>query len=102
MAAYLLTYRLGHTGDFDRAEEFAYRLRRGDWWGETGTTMIVNTDEAIDDFCWRVLSPPYFDERVDICVVFNLDTGEGRAKGRFQDPNLFIAAPNVLNITGED
>jgi len=101
MAAYLLTFRLAHTGDFDRAEEFAYRLRVGDWWGETGSTMIVNTDEAIDDFCARALSPPWFDERIDICAVFNLDTGEARAKGHFRDPNLFVAAPMVINISDD-
>jgi hypothetical protein len=55
--------------------------------------MICESSERIDDFCNRVLNPWSFDEVSDIAVIFDLESGEGRTKGRFRDYSLFSLVP---------
>ena len=94
MPAYIVTYKFGRSGDFGRRmDAFMIRLQVGDWWGETGSSMIVHSDEPIDAFCRRILSPACFDRQHDLAVIVDLDNREGRASGPFRGNSLFMAAP---------
>ncbi len=99
MPTYLVTYRFGHGGDYGaRVDQFLGRIQEGDWWGETGSTVLVNSDETIDAFCRRILAPSCFNDRLDIAVVFDVDNRQARAKGSLRDGHLFVAAPWVKRI----
>ncbi len=99
MPSYLVTFKFGRNADFGRRlDDFLSRLTVGDWWGETGTTMIVHSDEPIDVFSRRITSPFCFDDDNDIVVVFDLDNRQGRARGPFRDSGLFAAAPWVTRL----
>ncbi len=99
MPAYLVTFKFGRNADFaQRLDDFISRVTVGDWWAETGTTIIVHSDEPIDVFSGRITAPSVFDEANDIVVVVDLDNREGRARGPFSDSGLFTAAPWVVRI----
>jgi hypothetical protein len=99
MSTYLVTFRFGHSENYGlRLDNFMSRLQTGDWWGETTSSILVHSDETIDAFCRRILSPDCFDERVDMAVVFDFDNRQGRAKGSFRDTSLFTAAPWVRRL----
>ena len=99
MPSYLVTFKFGRNADFgQRLDDFIARLAIGDWWGETGTTIIVHSDEPIDVFSHRITAPAVFDEDADIVVVIDLDNLQGRARGPFHDAGLFTAAPWIVRI----
>ncbi len=99
MPAYLVTFKFGRNADFGRRlDDFIARLAIGDWWGETGTTIIVHSDEPIDVFSRRITAPSVFDEDNDIVVVVDLDNRQGRARGPFRDSGLFTAASWMVRI----
>ncbi len=99
MPAYLVTFKFGRNADFGRRlDDFIGRLTVGDWWGETGTTIIVHSDEPIDDFSRRITVPACFDDDCDIVVVIDIDNREGRARGPVRDSGLFAAVPWIRRI----
>jgi hypothetical protein len=99
MPSYLVTFKFGRNADFARRlDDFIGCVTVGDWWAETGTTIIVHSDEPIDAFSRRITAPSVFDEDNDIVVVVDLDNREGRACGPFSDGALFTAAPWVVRI----
>jgi hypothetical protein len=55
--------------------------------------MVAESPEGIEEFCSRVLNPWSFDEDSDIAVIFDLESGEGRTKGRFRDYSLYSLVP---------
>ena len=99
MPAYLVTFKFGRDASFaERLDEFISRLAVGDWWGETGTTIIVHSEEPIDVFSHRITVPACFDEDNDVIVVIDLDNQQGRARGLFRDSGLFAAVPWITRI----
>jgi hypothetical protein len=99
MPTYLVTYKFGMNDDYlDRHDRFMAHLTGGDWWGETGSTILAHNEEPIDEFCFRVFSPDCFDEAQDVAVVFDLESREGRARGRFLDYGLFTVAPWIERL----
>ncbi len=99
MPSYLVTFKFGRDPDFSRRmDDFIGRLAVGDWWGETGTTIFVHSDEPIDVFSRRITAPSVFNEHNDIVVIVDLDNRQGRARGPFLDGALFTAAPWIRRI----
>jgi hypothetical protein len=94
MGIYLISYKLSHDQTYhDRLDQLLAQIQLGSWWGESGTAMVCESPETIDEFCDRVLTPWSFDDVSDIAVIFDLESGEGRSKGRFRDYSLFSIAP---------
>jgi hypothetical protein len=94
MPTYLVTFKLARNHTYaDRHDRFMAALQKGDWWAETGCSVVAYAPEAIDEFCKRIFQPSAFDPRVDVAVVFDLDLRDGRAKGDFRDIGLFSIAP---------
>ena len=94
MGIYLISFNIFRNQTYpDRLDQLLSQIQGGAWWGESGTAMICESPEAIDEFCNRVLNPWSFDEDSDIAVIFDLETGEGRTKGRFRDYSLFSLVP---------
>lgn len=94
MGTYLISFNLFRNQTYtDRVDQLLAQIQVGTWWGETGTVMICESPEAIDEFCDRVLNPWSFDELCDIAVIFDLESGDGRSKGKFRDYSLFSVVP---------
>jgi hypothetical protein len=99
MPTYLVTYKFGRNGDYlERMDRFMAHLTVGDWWAETGSTILLHHDEQVDDFCFRIFSPDCFDVSMDVGVVFDLDHRQARARGRFSDYGLFTVAPWIERL----
>jgi hypothetical protein len=99
MPTYLVTYKFGKNDDYlERHDRFMAELTLGDWWGETGSTIIAHSDQPIDELCVRVFAADCFDESQDIGVIFDLDSREGRARGRFHDYGLFTVVPWIERL----
>ncbi len=99
MPSYLVTFKFGRNSNFaERLEEFISRLTVGDWWGETGTTMVVHREEPIDVFTRHITAPACFDDDNDVVVIVDLDNRQGCARGLFRDSGLFAAVPWIKRI----
>jgi hypothetical protein len=74
MGTYLITFNLARNQTYrDRLDQLLAQIQVGSWWAESGTAMICESSERIDDFCNRVLNPWSFDEVSDIAVIFDLE-----------------------------
>jgi len=99
MGIYLVSVNLTQNGTYaDRYENLLAEIQRGPWWAETGSLMVCESDETIDSFCDRIFAPWTFDETGDTAVVFDLESGEGRSKGRFHDLSLYNIVPWVKRL----
>ena len=99
MPTYLVTFKLASNATVgERHDSLIDQFGGGDWWAETGSTIVVNHEEAIDAFCDRVFNRSKFDERTDMAVVFDLDVRDARARGSFVDFGLFHIAPWVEKV----
>lgn len=99
MGIFLISFRLARNQTYsERLDQLLAQLQTGAWWAESGTVMICESAETIDEFCNRVLQPWSFDEAADIAVIFDLETGDGRSKGRFRDYSLFTLVPWVKRL----
>jgi hypothetical protein len=94
MGIYLISFNLLRNDTYDdRFERVMAEIQVGPWWGETGSLMICEAPEPIDEFCARVLGPWNFDELSDIAVIFDLESGEARSLGRLRDYSLCSIVP---------
>jgi hypothetical protein len=99
MPTYLVTFRLAPNGTSDaRHDSLIDQFQGNEWWAETGSTIVVNDEASIDDFCDRVFTRSKLDERMDMAVVFDLNTRDARAHGSFVDYGLFHIAPWVEKV----
>ena len=94
MPTYLVTLKLapGPTAAARHAS-VVEQLPAGEWWAETGSTIVVNDAADIADFCRRIFERSTFDARVDMAVVFDLESRDARARGPFIDYGLFTIVP---------
>src|SRR5579872_3451092 len=84
MSTYLVTFKLAQNATVaERHDSLIHQLHGNEWWAETGSTVVVNDDAPIDDFCNRVFKRSKLDARTDVAVVFDLDTRDARAHGSF-------------------
>ena len=103
MPAYLVAFKFARNDTYSkRLDNFMLHCAAGQWWGETGSSIIVHADEPLDDFCRRIFNPAAFDDRVDIAVVFDLDNVDGRARGKFRDYGLFNIVPWIERVQTAD
>jgi hypothetical protein len=94
MPTYLVTFKLVQNQSYgERTNNFMSTLEAWPWWGETGSTIIVDADLPLAAFCRRLFRPACFDEDVDIAVVIDLDGRVGMSKGHFRDYGLLRIAP---------
>jgi len=94
MGTYLISFSLLRNDSYDdRLDRIMAEIQAGPWWGETGSLMICEAPEPIDEFCARVFPPWNFDESCDITVIFDLESGEARSLGRLRDYNLYNLVP---------
>jgi hypothetical protein len=94
MSIYLISFNLFRNHSYaDRLDRLLAEIQVGTWWGETGSVMICDSHEPIDEFCARVLNPWSFDEVCDVAVVFDIESGDGRSKGKFRDYSLYSIVP---------
>ena len=94
MPACLVAFKFARDDTYSkRYDNFMVHCGAAQWWGETGSSIVVHADEPLDDFCRRILNPAVFDDRVDIAVVFDLDNRDGRAHGKFRNYGLFNVVP---------
>jgi hypothetical protein len=99
MPTYLVTFKLASNATVaERHDSLIDQFGRDEWWAETGSTIVVNDEEAIDAFCDRFFNRSKFDERTDMAVVFDLDVRDTRARGSFVDFGLFHIAPWVEKV----
>ena len=99
MPTYLVTFKLASNATVsERHNSLIDQFGGNEWWAETGSTIVVNDDEPIDDFCDRVFNRSQFDELTDMAVVFDLDVRDARARGSFVDFGLFHIAPWVEKV----
>lgn len=99
LGIYIVSFKLSPTHAYqDRLDRFLAEIQRGTWWGESGTVMICESEETIDEFCDRILHPDSFDPIADIAVVFDLESGDGRTKGRLRDYGLYTIIPWIKRL----
>jgi len=96
---FVVIFKLAPSPTRNRRERILHdRLTPGTWWAETGSAIVVSDETPIDDFCDRLLAQDVFDPAADMAVVFDLDSGEARARGSFVDFGLFHLAPWIEKI----
>ena len=94
MSTFLVTFKLAQNATVaERHDSLIDQLDGNEWWAETGSTVVVNDDASIDDFCNRVFRRSKLDASTDVAVVFDLDTRDARAHGSFVDYGLFHIVP---------
>jgi hypothetical protein len=99
MAIYLISFNLFRNHSHaERLDRLLAEIQVGTWWGETGSIMICESQEPIDEFCGRIFNPWTFDELCDVAVVFELESGEARSKGKFRDYSLYNIVPWVKRL----
>ena len=99
LPTYLVTFKLASNASIvERHDSLFRQFSQSEWWAETGSTIVVNDDEPIDDFCDRVFNRSTFDELTDVAVVFDLEDRGARARGSFVDFGLFQIAPWVERV----
>ena len=98
MPRYAVTFRIHQDSDYsDRYDSFTEQVKKGTtyWWAGTTSFYAIQTTEALSDYCSRIYVHSKFNATKDIFVVVNIETGEGRSKGKITDRDLFRAFPQV-------
>ena len=94
MPTYLVTFKLAPNASAkERHHSLIDQFGGGEWWAETGSTIVVNDEASLDEFCDRVFNHSKLDELTDMAVVFDLETRDARAHGSFVDYGLFHIVP---------
>jgi len=99
MARYAVTFRIHEDSDYsNRYDSFTEQVKKGVsyWWAGTTSFYAVQTSEALGDYCSRIYFQSKFNATKDLFVVVNVETGEGRSKGKITDRDLFRAFPGVI------
>jgi hypothetical protein len=99
MPTYVVIFKLAASPTQNRRERMLHdRLVPGSWWAETGSALVVGDEAPLAAFCDRLFGPGIFDERTDMAVVFDLDSGASQARGSFVDFGLFHLAPWIEKV----
>ena len=99
MPTYLVTFKLAPNATVgERHDSLIGQFDGNEWWAETGSTIVVNDEADLDDFCERLFNRSKLDARTDMAVVFDLETHDARARGSFVDYGLFHIAPWVEKV----
>ena len=94
MPTYLLTFRFAaNPTQADRQQSLLDQLQSGEWWAESGSTIVTRDERELDEFCDAVFGGSAFDPMSDMAVVFDLDLRDGWARGSFVDFGLFHIIP---------
>jgi hypothetical protein len=94
MPTYLVTFKLAPNATAaERHDSLIDQLDGDEWWAETGSTIVVNDEAPLDEFCDRVFNNSKLDALTDMAVIFDLETRDARARGSFVDYGLFHIVP---------
>lgn len=99
MAVFIVSFELKYNDTYNkRYESFMEQIKKGLWWAENTSVVIVRTDETIDDFCNRIYLHSDFNASTDRFLVLDADVKSGRAKGVITDQDLFKLLPFVKKL----
>jgi len=100
MSVYVVSFELKYEDTYSaRYDSFMEQVKKtSPWWAENTSTVVVKTDETIDDFCHRIYYDSSIIESKDRFLVLDADVRSGRVRGPVQDDDLFRLLPFVKKL----
>lgn len=100
MAVFLVSFELKYDDDYGaRYKSFTDELKAtGRHWDENTSFVVVETEEALDDFCRRIYENTEFDGTKDRYLVLDANVKSGRVRGPVSDSDLFKLLPFVKKL----
>lgn len=82
-----------------RYDSFVSECKKdSEYWTDTTSFIVVKTSDSIDKFCQRIYLNSDFNAYMDLFLVIDPNSSDGRVKGTVKDKDLFTLLPKVKQI----